>query len=269
MRRLVVGPWTGEFGWELFSWQGLVRKAAFDYDEVIVCGPPTSEALYLDFKHQYMPATIPGLRDCWRVDTKEREALAVLKDHLRKLGGDWIQPFGPIPVDKQRFLKFGKVGNAPGFDVVIHARKAIGKRPGHGWDTAHCDAVTRRLLVAGYTVCAVGLSSDAYCPPDVKDCRDVPLYFLMDMLASSRLAMGPSSGPMHLASLCGTPHLVWTDTDVYSAIGATNRARYERLWNPLSTRAIVLDHEGWRPSVESVLSAVMDFLLEGRNANRT
>jgi ADP-heptose:LPS heptosyltransferase len=262
MHRLVAGPWTGEFGWELFSWQGLIRKAARDYDETIVCGPPNSEALYSDFTSKYLVVSIPGVRDCWRVETKEREALAAAKDQLRKFGGDWLQPFGPIPVDKQRFIKFGKKGNAPGADVIVHARKAVGKRPEHAWDPKHCDEVVRRLIERGRTVFAVGLSAEAYCPPEAKDCRDVPLYFLMDTLASSRLALGPSSGPMHLASLCGTPHLVWTDTSVYSAIGATNRARYESLWNPLKTRAIVLDSEGWRPSVESVLAAVEGFLSE-------
>jgi hypothetical protein len=166
-------------------------------------------------------------------------------------------------VDKQKFIKFGKKGNAPGADVVVHARKPIGKRPGHAWEPEHCDSVTRRLLERGRTVFAIGTSADAYCPSGAKDLRDVPLYFLMDTLASSRIIMGPSSGPMHLAALCGTPHLVWTDVAVYSAVGATNRTRYERLWNPFGTRVTVLDHEGWRPGIESVLSAAERFLVEG------
>ena len=25
MKRLIAGPWVGEFGWELFAWQGYIR----------------------------------------------------------------------------------------------------------------------------------------------------------------------------------------------------------------------------------------------------
>ena len=32
---LLAGPWVGEFGWELFCWQGFLRKLSKQYDKVI------------------------------------------------------------------------------------------------------------------------------------------------------------------------------------------------------------------------------------------
>ena len=62
---------------------------------------------------------------------------------------------------------------------------------------------------------------------------------------------------MHLSSLCGTPHVVWTNTAVTAVGNVTNRERYEKLWNPLGTRVVVVDQpHGWNPEVEQILEAV-------------
>jgi len=79
----------------------------------------------------------------------------------------------------------------------------------------------------------------------------------MDNMAATRLVVGPSSGPMHLASLCGTPHLVWTDQIRYSAIQVNNRKRYETLWNPFCTPCWVLDTQGWAPLPSFVLEEIL------------
>ena len=49
MRRLIAGPWCGEFGWELMSWQGRIRELSRSYDETIVCSDDGHQALYADF----------------------------------------------------------------------------------------------------------------------------------------------------------------------------------------------------------------------------
>jgi hypothetical protein len=40
--------------------------------------------------------------------------------------------------------------------------------------------------------------------------------------------------------LCGTPLLVWTDKSVHGSVNATNKTRYETVWNPLQTPVRVL-----------------------------
>lgn len=257
MKRLVAGPWVGEFGWELMSWQGLVRKAASGYDEVWVCGPPGHEALYSDFRPQYIPCDPPGVRDCWKINVEGKFGLHPTLDMLKKLGGDQIAPYGLIQTDRQTFIKYGdpaRLSLNDKCDIIIHARMAIGKRPWHSWPRASWDQLIDLLVSSGFTVGAVGTL--AFVPDKCKNFTNQPLQLTMDLMSAARLVVGPSSGPMHLASLCGTPHLAWTDKRVYSAIGTTNRERYEKVWNPLNTRAIVLDQDGWQPSPISVFTAV-------------
>ena len=44
---------------------------------------------------------------------------------------------------------------------------------------------------------------------------------------------------MHLASLAGMTHLVWSTE--------YNRVRYEKDWNPLRTKVIFYSEGGWNP----------------------
>ena len=46
---LVAGPWIGEFGWELFCWQGYIREMSKYYDKVVCVSSRNSEFLYSDY----------------------------------------------------------------------------------------------------------------------------------------------------------------------------------------------------------------------------
>jgi len=102
---------------------------------------------------------------------------------------------------------------------------------------------------------------------NVKDFRDIPLDQTMNLMSSTRLVLGPSSGPMHLASLCGAAHLVWTDRRTFS-MGITSREKYETWWNPLNSKAIVLDADGFDVKVDTVLTEVHNYLSEGSGSQK-
>lgn len=266
-KRLVAGPWVGEFGWELMSWQGLVRRLAVGYDEVIVSAPARHEPYYADFFTQYLPHSIKGKPDCWYVHDLPPE-LRQLNEELRCLGGQWVKPSGYYPIDKQKFIKFGDASRAVAagakYDVVLHARGEMPRRAEASWPLICWNDLVEALCKAGLRVAAIGTTS--WCPEGADDKRGMPEDELMDMLSACTLALGPSSGPMHLASLCGTPHIVWTDSRYFERIRATNRTRYERIWNPLNTPVKILDQEGWRPRVATVLSAVQEGVKEWKKA---
>ena len=259
MRRLVAGPFCGEFGWEIMSWQGLLRKLSVDYDEVIVSALSGHEPFYADFCTKYIPHNIRGASDCWWMHNKP-PAVMQLHEELLQLGGQRIKPNGHYPTAKQKFIRFGNAQRATErqdkFDVVLHARGEMPRRAEASWPLGCWNDVARSLIKDGLRVAAIGTS--AWLPAGVHDRRDIPLSNLMDLLAAATVVIGPSSGPMHLASLCGAPHIVWTDNRYYGAIRATNRVRYERVWNPLGTAVRVLDSEGWRPRVVTVLSAIQE-----------
>ncbi len=261
MRRLIAGPWIGEFGWELMSWQALVRKASYDYDEVVVCGPAGHEALYQDFRPIYLAHHVNGTKDCWWTTGHSPALLNATNDALRTYQGDWLKPSGLIPTERQHFVRYGHAEACEPddvFDVVIHARARIGKRPWHAWAEDKWNRLVQELLRRGVSVAAIG--TEAFCPEGAEDRRRIVMSDLMNLLARAVLAAGPSSGPMHLASLCKTPHVVWTDTQRYSAIGGTNRIRYESVWNPLKTPCKIVDQHGWDPEPEIVLDAVLEGL---------
>jgi hypothetical protein len=255
---LFAGPWVGEFGWELMHWQGFLRKLAPRYRKVIVSCRAGQEALYADFAHEFVLHDVRGTADCNRllkVDNPE-ELSRVLS--LVPKGADLLRPLGAQPHERQRFVKFGKARPELATDVLIHPRGR-----GHGtdrnWSRENWERLLERLAPLGLRVGCIGLTGATQeLAGDFAEFRDRPLADTCDLMASTRLVVGPSSGPMHLASLCGTPHLVWTDRTRY-ARGLINRVKYERTWNPHGTRAIVLDEYGFQPSYQVVAQEIARF----------
>lgn len=262
---LIAGPWVGEFGWELMSWQAFIRALVYKhkFKYVTVFGPRGHDELYDDFADVYVPVELPGIRDCWRVEgadfrdkTKLNQAIHRLVKHDTKV----ITPSCFVPVSEQHFVAFGNPENvAPKdrFDVLVHVRKQINKRRHHAWPSEHAETVCNKLLERGLSLAAIG--TEAWCPKGVENRLCIPLKELMNLISAARVIIGPSSGPMHLASLCRTPHLVWTDRQWYSAIKASNKTRYERTWNPLNTPCIVLE-EGWNPNPDLIVLKTQEAL---------
>ena len=62
------------------------------------------------------------------------------------------------------------------------------------------------------------------------------------ILQNARLAIGGSTGTLHLASFIGVPHLVWGDSRI--------QRRYLKTWNPLKTRNIFLS--SWQPPISII-----------------
>ena len=262
-KRLVTFPWTGEFGWELMSWQGFIRKQAEGCDEVVICAPRGHEPLYADFSTRYVAYDRRGVKDCWWAEgsqlNDERTAF-----WLARAGVIPLRPTRKYELEEQTLVRFGDATKGQPRDILIHARAAIGKRPQHEWPLESWWLLVDELRKRGFTVSAIG--TEAHLPRGADDWRDQPLQVLMNNMASAGLVIGPSSGPMHLASLCGAPHLVWTDSQYYSALGGTNRQRYERIWNPFGTSCRVLDKYGWHPSVSVVLEEVLQFMGQLKGA---
>src|SRR5689334_9170193 len=71
---LFAGPFLGEFGWELMSWQGFVRKLSRGYRRTVVYCPRGREALYADFAAEIIPHVFRGTAEC--DGAKEREVMA-------------------------------------------------------------------------------------------------------------------------------------------------------------------------------------------------
>jgi len=261
----------GEMGWQLMNGQARARYAARagGYDHVVVCTTPTAFDLYRDFAHEFIPHNYPGIPLCQhrRINNSSPRISA---SSLRVNGCKEYEPYKARGFDilyppeekpnvrttskEQDFIKFGTAKPELAFDIVIHAR-ARRHMSRNNWAYPKWVALVDRLRRAELKVVTIGLPDEAYGGLlGAEDKRGIPLCDVMDILASSKLAVGPSSGPLCLASLCGTPHLVWFGGKTY--VGATMEERFNTLWNPLNTKCWPL-RLGWQPSVDTVYQYIM------------
>jgi hypothetical protein len=259
MRTLVVHPWVGEFGWELMSWQGYARKQAKKYDNVIVYGFEGREPLYTDFADVFIAHELLGDKDCWKLKkcsdpVEERELYAAVARIVKKHNADQLVPSRLIPLEEQLFIKYGKSSNLTKderYDVLLHLRKR-GRVPEH--NVSEVLGATLVAKLSPMRVACIGSKLESISVKGADDLRGTPLERELDIIAGAGVVVGPSSGPMHLASLCGTPHVVWTDMRKWLAIGATNVDRYKKIWNPLGTRVEVIQTAS--PTVNRILDAI-------------
>jgi len=256
-RALIAGPCMSEFGWEVMEWQGYVRKQAEGCAVVVVCSRPHMEPLYAGIPGlRFVPHSVRADVTTHRIDALHdpvalEECELILASMARELEAEGYAVerldvprsgvrFGEgFALDgRQRYRRMGR----PQPRIITHIRAkryTVGGEPNYP-DELWGDIIGRLVALYGGPVAAVGAATDAMCLPGCDDWRDIPLDRLCDLFASAAVAVGPSSGPMHLASLCGCPHVVWTEREATAD-------RYRRGWNPFGTpaRALIQDRKAW------------------------
>jgi len=253
MKTLLALPWVGEFGHELFGWQGYLRKYSQDYDKVVVACRPGRELLYADFADEIISYDPGGTEtDMHRL----RDAKEDLSDFYinRGYSGIVLRAIGVYNPLLQKFIKFGTASTKEHRDIVIHARST--SKCGTSYRNWGYDLWERFVRAfPDKRIACIGTVSESLGISQTENLRGISLEWLADILASSTVCVGPSSGPMHFASLCGCPHVVWADNRVAVI---DNRKRYEVEWNPFRTPVAFI--EDWQPPVELVIKKVEEML---------
>lgn len=258
MGTLVAGAWVGEFGWELFCWQGYLRRLSKQYDNIIVYSRSGNELLYNDFAEfrAFNPKCerLNGFR-CEGIDKK-----FVLPKDLK--GCDYIDGStfnigfnynGGIITNKeglffeQDFIKYSD-GNSYNkqYDILINVRNKCSDRD---WDYNKWIELISKLK--GYKIATIGTKEHSLGVDGIDDHRGIDLKQLSNLMQSSSLLVSPSSGVAHYASLCGLPHLIWSSE--------FNRLKYLDYWNPFKTECIFYSNEGFNPSVESIYKLIKNY----------
>jgi len=260
-KTLIAGPFMGEFGWEVMQWQGYIRWLSKFYEKTIIHTRKSSSFLYDDFAHEVITIdsnsyntsgyVLDGFDyDEWVSNVlRKTDADILVADKRARLLKDYFhQDFRNIEKNQGRIKK----------RVLIHARKipaftnsiekSLRNWPGDKW---------QQLLemMADYEVIAIGHEKQSIAPTGAKDMRGVSSDITEDLMKSSSLIVGPSSGAIHLASLYGLPHVTWTSSKQDMKFGG-GKFRYERSWNPHGTACIVIENDNWDPSAYDVLSAI-------------
>lgn len=219
-KNLFAGPYNDEFGHELFACQNFIRYLSKSYDKTTVCSKSCMKFLYEDFVDEFLPLDS-------EID-KEKYSNYEFVDPKKFYFRDQVG----FLTKEQSFIKYGSP-IAQKYDIIFHARRKEGKLCRNLGDKIYDNLY--ETLKNKYSITFIGSKSDAYCPNGASDLRGIELKDLANIFCSSKLVVGQSSGPIHFASLCGTPHLTWGGFRAWTFI------RYAHIWNPFKTKCYLLE----------------------------
>jgi len=268
MHKCLAGPFIGEFGWELFCWQGFLRKRRPDYDAMTVICRRGHQILYQDFADEIIEVDIPGDNvNMWKGSINVEPIISYYKqlgNFTNFISFDtyqtrwWIEP---NHIALQKFISYGHRSTV-GFDILMHVRSAFHCRTAfRNWKQESAKAYVDWAIAQGMSVACVGRSQTSLHIVGTTDMRDLPLDHLVDIMASSRVIIGSQSGPHHLACLCRLPVIAWQ----------TKSEHVERLsiyWNPFKIRTCTnsadisywKERKHWQPSLEWMQEATVESL---------
>lgn len=258
MKRLYFGPWCGEFGWEVMWAIPVLRKIAADFDHVTICGPVGHEYLW-DFASEYIGVRTQG--ECYQrgvvldeVPPPPAGATVITPDQLWQRFGKreraWLAGKGDSPAPKT-WKEYGEAipPTCDSFNVLLALRGPKYGAEWKEWPRDYADTLSQTLAVSGLAVGSVG-GHDNYRPPFTPDLRCIELAAVCDYMRGS-IVVGPSSGPLHLAALCGARKIV-----TWFAGPDCMRSRYETQWNPFNVPVEYIC-SGRQPTPDEVLARIV------------
>jgi hypothetical protein len=115
--------------------------------------------------------------------------------------------------------------------------------------------VVEGLLAAGHSVAAVG-GKDNYFDSRMADLRGIHLTDLCGAMRQSKCVIGPSSGPIHLASLCEANVVTWNAANFQQS-----KWRYSDHWNPFNSPVSFIESATnyKHPDPVDVVDRVLDY----------
>jgi ADP-heptose:LPS heptosyltransferase len=275
---LVAGPYFGEFGWEVFCWQPLLRHHAMTgkHEKVIVYAGPGRGLLYrfadeirqLDDMPRHEPECLiwhrmgQHVKDAGEMTQRMVNACAAEfgKERLEVMHWQSIQPANnPHYPQGLPDLLWGEPDGrfrprGEGKPLVALCVRDRGLSDFRNWGRERWVRLSL-LLTKNCDVVLLGRTQEPWI-------LDSP-YSLLNQTSVDDLirifgnhaavAVGGSTGTIHLASRCGTPHIVWGNAKVTRRIAETN-------WFGAPARVY---EWGWEPEPEMVAKAVETCLDTG------
>lgn len=254
MTSLYCHPWVGEFGWELCWWNPMIRHYSKQYDHTTVAAPESSRYLY-EFADTFIPLKTKGIT-YWEGELEGELPVVSANFHITPEHEFTRHRDEPDRVSAKRLWRSLAPKNPVKVADVLCAfrpEKHIRNRliPGKEYPLQKCQEVVNSLITKGLSVACFG-GIENYCPIGAHDMRCTSLEKLCSAIAGAKCVIGPSSGPIHLASLCECPHVTWIASPHH-----TLEQRYTRLWNPFSTPVRFVCHSRI-PSHEEVVEHALE-----------
>lgn len=239
------GPWIGEFGWEIMTWQAWCRAEAKKYEKAYVCSFSDMAPLYQDFA-EFVPHDQTGRALDWH----KKENIDKVQFDMPPDVTAQILPFKQYRAQGE-FIRFGFP--IEGYNYLLHARGI--KRGGKDYPVDRWFKLAHNLEG---TVASIGSSLDHHIP-GTADMRGIALNELMDIMAGCDCVIGQSSGVMHLSCLCAPRAVVWGDSRTY--FNETLMERYTNTWNPFKTPVKFIFDDNWNPDPDVVVSAASTTII--------
>jgi len=258
-KTLFAGPFIGEFGMELFTWQGYIRNISREYDRTIISSRKECEFLYKDFYDIFISFD-PGSYNCDGYECIDNENIPNLHEKFnpdkvyRSLNlNSYINLFNNID---QKFVSYkSNEKKIKDIDICINARnfvKGAKTKLERNWDIIECEKLVDFLLKNGLSVASVGLSCSSNYIKNTINLMDIDLYYLSNILSYSKVIVGPSAGIMHFASLCECPQVVWGSDHL--------EKRYKKEWNPFESKVEYLIKNNWDPKYTEIIESINKIL---------
>jgi len=248
MATTLYAEWQGEVGWLLMWYAPAIRHLSRSFDRTVFALDKSLAHIVEDFADEIVPLKCQG---------HAQHTGQILEGELPEIEDDWTVArwkdvfktgWKKTPPEREYF-EYGRPPKVL-FDAICFFRppktlKGRGDPNRKSYVEDKAAKLVELLVAKGWRVgCAGGPDNRIY--PGAVDIRNLPMDWLCSVLRGAGVAIGPSSGPMHLASLCGCPHVTWCD---HSPI----RKRYERTWNPFETTCAYLKEPN--PEPETVAEA--------------
>lgn len=283
---LFVGPWIGEFGWEICRWQGGVRRLVKEWYQdhyIIVSGDRGNHPLY-EFADEYW--TVPRvltdsnlLRESYRRLPKHLAypLLNTVRNHLSLELENFDQPTRVLEprhfeLAEQEFVCPRPSKEAAQFRDTALAKAGYNKwvclfprqrdlNPQKNWSKENWNCLIQELrsrfgacsVILGRREDTMELTSHDGSVISLLDCTaENQLDTAIAFLNGATAAIGSECGGPFLSMLCGIPTLVMG--------GRHYRERYEKTENPMNTQCKYLEAEGYVHPIEDVLPEVSEFL---------
>lgn len=259
---LIFGPWVGELGWELTEWLPRLFAMSRKFEKVVAISYESSRSLYNGydfFAHNY------SLQDSHFAFGKinRSDELQIIVEAAKKFHLNDFTVY--TPYNKSRLANIvrralarkeyrsmcNSVGGLAQCDIVVHFRNFVrrGDSDDKNFPTATADDVCGKLRDFGFTVVAIGHPEMSYAPAGAIDGRSADIDRAVEFICGSKIVVGGSSAPMHLAQLCKKPIVTFFSPP-------SVLARYQGYWNPFNADLEVVTDSSFQPNSEQVVDSI-------------
>jgi hypothetical protein len=272
---LLAGPYCGELGFELTEWSGYVRRLSARYRRTIVVSYAGHLCLYDPC--EYYPHDLRLENSGYGFGSLAREQIrAMTASYARTLGLTSFDWFHPIHLNRytKRILgpqlfwePFQSHRDQLRYDVAFHFRslqRADLDEKNYPLEWAR--DLINRCNTHEIRACCIGHPQYARSLDNCDDLRSSDLGQTREILKSIKLVAGGSSSPMHLASLCGLPIVVWWRKDLFDF---DLRVKYISLWNPHKAPVFIASDSTFQPNPEQVFSQIVAALRSSNSCVAT